>query len=150
TKAQSVQTDLYLPVNAQNHRWSYGGKAERSDLNGLLSRTGSAYMRRGEIIGDIERQIGLVYVYEHRDISGDGTELGRALAAEYSWTIRRTAPPLYPDRGYQVNWQLSAASHALASTDDFVRAYIRGITLLPVTEDSTITLRGETGTVFAR
>src|SRR5262249_38090759 len=58
TKAQSVQTDLYLPVNAQNHRWSYGGKAERSDLNGLLSRTGSAYMRRGEITGDIERQIG--------------------------------------------------------------------------------------------
>ena len=150
TKAQSMQSDLYLPIDAQGRRNSVGAKAERTDLQGVVSRTYSLYAKQARLRGDIETQTSLGYVFEHKDVAGSESEINRALAPNFSWTVRRVQPPLYPDRGYQLNWQLGGASRVLASTQDFVRAYLKAIALFPAGEHGTVTVRGESGLVFAR
>lgn len=149
-KQQSFGGDLQRPVSSEGHRDSISTQLERTDIEGEVAQKLSLGAKRNFVHGRTETTWGLRYITERQDISGASSTRNAALGPSWSWTLRDVNHLLYPTQGYLLNLQADAATRALLSDQDFLRAYGRVVYFQPLGERDQLILHGELGIVAAR
>lgn len=149
-KRQFAYADVHLPPSAGDYRDSFGVLAERSDIQGLVTRRSAAAAVRTRHRGRIETQLSLKLEREDLEVAASPSTTVKALSLNYSWTYRDVDNLLDPRSGYVLNLQLGGASKALLSDQDFVRSYARYQHYFPVGDKDNVILRGELGHTVAR
>lgn len=149
TSVQVLESGLALLPEPGGWRNRLGFEAHRSDIENLRSsRLGLSARRAWRTPGE-EHEYTLKFQGEEQAIARGPVDTLKALTLNYSWTLRRVDDVLRPRRGYLLNLQLGGAAAPLLSTRSFVRAYGRGLYIVPLGDDSRIHLRGELGVVRA-
>jgi translocation and assembly module TamA len=149
--------DVYLPPGLFATRWradvpfrdSVGVLAEHSTIENLaLSRFAVAGYRHFKI-EDRELRVGLSYQIERSFPEGSEPRIKRALAPIVATTLRNVDDLFDPKRGGVLNVQFAAGSKALASGNDFFKAYAQYQHWIPLGRDNQLLLRTEIGTTIA-
>lgn len=141
--------DIYLPPRVSGYLDSVGVLFDRSDISGLLTNTGSFGAKRVTTESDIERRLGLSYVYEESTVAGGDETLAKALVGSIGWTKRRVDNAFAPRHGYIAQFDIGGASKAALSDQNFVRLYGKFQYWMPVASRDVIILRVESGYVIA-
>lgn len=148
--------DVYLPPGLFGTRGrgsipfkdSVGVLAERSTFeNYELSRFAIAGYRHFKL-DTFETRVGLSYQIERSRPKGAEEHIRRALAPIVATTWRNVDNVFDPRRGGVLNVQFAAGAHALASGDDFFRAYAQYQHWVPITPRDQLLLRTEVGRTF--
>jgi len=150
TRARSAGADLYFPTDAKGQRDRITAQTENTLIQGtdtdkIVLTTGRARRR-----GDIETDVSFSYIAEEESVAGAAHKSVQALTANWSYTIRRTSDPLFPDGGYLFNTQIGGAPGVLVAEQSFLRLYGRLVHYSRLGADGVLTLRGEAGTVLAK
>lgn len=159
-KRQRAFANIRTPYEADGYFNGFGSRAEREDIEGLISTSSNSYFGRGRRVGTIETFLSLQYQTEQqRIVAGSGAE-GRtfsqsALVLGYSWNLRRLDSTVDPRSGYTISAQLSGARQGWLSDQSFLRFYTRAIRFQPLPKDSVfrngmLVLLGEVGIVSAQ
>lgn len=141
--------DIYLPPRLSGYLDSVGVLMNRSDISGLLTSTSSFGAKRAITENDIERRLGLSYVYEKSTVAGGNESLAKALVASIGWTRRKVDSAFAPRQGYIAQFDIAAAAKAALSDQNFVRFYGKFQYWIPVAARDVIILRAEAGYVLA-
>jgi translocation and assembly module TamA len=128
---------------------SLGVLAERTDIQNLETRRFAVAGYRQFTIDPVEVRVGLSYQIERSMPQGSEEDLKRALAPVVALTWRHVDDPFDPRRGGVLNVQFAAAGKALASTQDFLKAYGQYQLWIPLGAVDQVLLRGEIGRTFA-
>jgi len=156
-KRQIGFADLYMPYGLFGARKrgevpfrdSIGVLAEHSTIERLaLSRFAVAGYRHFKL-DTWETRVGLSYQVERSFPEGSEPRLKRALAPIVAVTWRNVDDLFDPKRGGVLNVQFAAGGKALASGQDFIKAYGQYQHWIPITPRDQVLLRGELGTTFA-
>jgi translocation and assembly module TamA len=156
-KRQIGYADVYLPpgitrlprIGTVPFKDSVGVLAEYSDIENLkLSRIAVAGYRHF-ILEKVETRVGLSYQIERSRPQDAEEQLKRALAPVVAVTWRHVDNVFDPRRGGVLNVQVAAGAKALASGDDFLKAYAQYQYWFPVTANDQLLLRTEIGRTFA-
>ena len=156
-KRQIGYADVYLPYGLFGSakrgevpfRDSFGVLAEHSDIENLaLSRFAVAGYRHFRL-DTWETRVGLSYQIERSFPSGSEPRVKRALAPIVAVTWRFVDDLFDPKRGGVLNVQFAAGGKALASGQDFFKAYGQYQHWFPITPKDQFIVRGELGTTFA-
>lgn len=146
------------PQDLQGYRWQAGLRLEHQNVQNDLVDAGSLFLARLQRAGKIETGWSLQYQYERQNVvfapDNEAFYRNRALVLGWSWTRRDLDSPLMPTRGTITTFQVSGAADALGSERSFVRAYVLGYGIFPLTraqagEFGRLVLRGELGAVYA-
>lgn len=121
----------------------------RSDVKGLATRRAAFSGSRAFRSLHREHDLTVKYQAEKQRITASRAANMQTLSLNYSWTLRGVDDLLRPRAGHLVNLQLGGASKALLSTRSFVRAYGRGVYILPLGRADRVHLRAEAGVVKA-
>ena len=150
--------DVYLPSGLFGH-WhgqpvpftdSFGILAEHSTIQkNARSRFGAAGYRHFRLDA-VEYRLGLNYQIERQYPEGAEPRVTRALAPVVFATWRRVDNLYDPRRGGVLNLQFAAGSKALASGEDFFKAYAQYQHWFPLGAIDQLLLRGELGRTFAQ
>ncbi|MEO7742926.1 MAG: BamA/TamA family outer membrane protein [Usitatibacter sp.] len=149
--------DVYLPPGlfaSQKRgdvpfRDSVGVLAEHSTIEKLaLSRFAVAGYRHFRL-EDRELRVGLSYQIERSFPEGSEPRIKRALAPIVAITWRYVDDLFDPKRGGVLNVQFAAGAKALASGNDFFKAYAQYQHWIPLGRDNQLLLRTEIGTTIA-
>jgi translocation and assembly module TamA len=146
---QSLSGDIQLPPSGK-YRDSLTALAERTDIEDQETRKVVLGAKRSLVEGKNETVYSVRHWNERQYVGSDSNTLNQALSLSYSWTRRDVDDLLFPTRGYLVNLQADAASHALLSSQSFVRGYGRVMYFHPVGKRNQFILRGELGAVSAQ
>lgn len=146
---QVLEGGLGLLPEAGGWRNRLGLEAHRSDIENLRNSRLGLSARRAWRTPAEEHEFTLKFQGEEQAVSGGPADTLKALTLNYSWTLRRVDDLLRPRRGYLLNMQLGGAASPLLSTRSFVRAYGRGLYIVPLGDAARIHLRGELGAVRA-
>lgn len=149
TRARSAGADLYFPTDAQGHRDRITGETQNARIQGTDTDKVVLTAGRARKQGDIESDVSLSYIAEEERVAGAGRNSRMALAANWSFTVRRTNDPLFPDGGYLFNTQLGGAPGLIVAEQSFLRLYARLVHYSKLGADGVLTLRGEAGAVLA-
>jgi len=149
TKEQKFNGELALAPEAGGWRNRLGAEALHSDIENLVTRSLGLTAQRAWRTPEEEHDWALKFQTEEQSLTGGPADYLNALTLNYSWTLREVNDLLRPRRGYMINLQLGGASESLLSTRSFVRAYSRGLYIMPVGRADRIHLRGEFGAVWA-
>ena len=141
--------DVYFPPRPSGYLDSVGVLFERSDISGLVTSTASVGAKRTITENDIERRFGLSFVHEESTVSGGAETLAKALVGSVGWTRRKVNNAFDPRSGYIAQLDISAATKAALSDQNFIRLYGKFQYWLPVSERDVIILRAEAGYVKA-
>jgi translocation and assembly module TamA len=156
-KRQIGYADVYLPYGLFHSprrgevpfRDSVGVLAEHSDIENLaLSRFAVAGYRHFRL-DTWETRVGLSYQIERSFPSGSEPRVKRALAPIVAVTWRFVDDLFDPKRGGVLNVQFAVGGKALASGQDFFKAYGQYQHWFPLTPRDQIVIRGELGTTVA-
>lgn len=146
------------PQDLQGYRWQGGLRLEHRNIQNDIVDAGSLFAARLKREGKIETGLSLQYQYERQNVvfSADNEAFyhNRALVLGWSWTRRNLDSPLMPTRGTITTFQISGAANALGSERSFVRGYVLGYGIYPLSradasEFGRVVLRGELGAVYA-
>lgn len=146
------------PQDLQGYRWQGGLRLEHRNIENDIVDAASLFAARLRREGKIETGLSLQYQYERQNVvfSSDNEAFyrNRALVLGWSWTRRDLDSPLMPTRGTITTVQISGASNALGSERSFVRGYVLGYGIYPLSraesgEFGRLVLRGELGAVYA-
>lgn len=148
-RQQIGYTDIYLPPRTSGYLDSVGVLFHRSDISGLVTSTSSFGAKRVITDGNIERRLGLSYVYEESTPDGGSQTLAKALVPSAGWTLRRIDNVFAPRKGYIANLDIAGASRAGLSDQNFIRLYGKLQYWIPVWSRDVIILRAESGYVIA-
>jgi len=158
-KRQRAFANIRTPYEADGYFNGFGSRAEREDIEGLISTSSNSYLGRGRRVGTIESFLSVQYQTEQQRIAAGSGALGRtfsqsALVVGYSWNLRRLDSTIDPRKGYTISAQLSGARQGWLSDQSFLRFYTRAIRFEPMPEESilrsgTLVLLGEVGIVSA-
>ena len=157
-KRQIAYADVYLPpglvtlprMGRTPFRDSVGVLAEYSDIENLrLERFAIAGYRHFKE-ERWELRAGLVYQIERTRPQGSVERIERALAPIAAVTWRTVDDFFDPKRGGVLNVQFATATKALASTQDFFKAYAVYNHWFPLGASNQLLLRAEIGTTFAQ
>jgi len=140
-------TDVYLPPRRSGYLDSFGVLFDRSDISGLLTATTSFGAKRVITEGALERRIGLSFVYEDSTVNGGDQVLAKALVGSLGWTWRRVNNTFDPRQGSILQIDVSGATKALLSDQNFVRLYGKYQYWIPIGARDVIILRTEAGYV---
>lgn len=149
TRARSIGGDLYFPTDARGHRDRLVGKAESETIQGTETDKIAFTAGRSRRRGDIETDVSLNYIAEEERVSGVGRRSTQAVIGNWSYTMRRTNHPLYPNGGYLFNAQVGGAPGVIVAEQTFLRLYGRLVHYSRLGDDGVLTLRGEAGYVRA-
>jgi translocation and assembly module TamA len=149
TKEQLLESGLALTPEASGWRNHLGTETRRSDIENLVSRVYGVTARRAWRSPQKEQDWTLKFQVEEQSLEAGPVDHLEALTLNYSWTLRRVDDLLRPRRGHLLNLQLGGASESLLSTRSFLRAYARGLHILPFNAANRMHLRGEFGAVWA-
>jgi translocation and assembly module TamA len=156
-KRQIGYADVYLPYGLFGSRTrgdipfrdSFGVLAEHSTIEKLaLTRFAVAGYRHFKL-DTWETRVGLSYQVERSFPEGSAPRVKRALAPIIAVTWRNVDDLFDPRRGGVLNVQLATGAKALASGQDFFRAYAQYQHWVPITPRDQIVIRGELGSTFA-
>jgi translocation and assembly module TamA len=149
--------DVYLPPGLfasprrgqVPFRDSVGVLAEHSTIENLaLSRFAVAGYRHFRLESR-ELRVGLSYQIERSFPEGSEPRIKRALAPIVAGTWRDVDDMFDPRRGGALNVQLATGAKALASGNDFFKAYAQYQHWIPLGRDNQLLLRTEIGTTIA-
>jgi translocation and assembly module TamA len=149
--------DVYLPpglVFTQRRgqvpfRDSVGVLAEHSTIENLaLSRFAVAGYRHFKL-DTWETRVGLSYQIERSFPEGSEPRIKRALAPIVAVTWRHVDDLFDPKRGGVLNVQFAAGAKAVASGNDFIKAYGQYQHWIPLGSRNQLLLRTEIGSTFA-
>lgn len=150
TRASSAGADLYFPTNERGHRYRITSEAENEEIQGTETDKIVFTLGRSRRRGDIEADVWVSYIAEEERVAGLGRDSRMAVTGNWSYTIRRTDHPLFPQDGYLFNLQLGGAPGVLVAEQSFLRAYGRLVHYRKVGDSGVLTLRGELGTTLAK
>jgi translocation and assembly module TamA len=148
-KQQSLDTELAFLPESNGWRNRVAAEAYRTDVKGLVTQRLGLSGGRAWRSPRMERDITIKLQAEEQRIDSLPIENVHALSANYSWTLRRVDDLLHPKKGYLLNLQLGGAAKQLLSSRSFVRAYGRGIYVVPLGRSDRLHLRVEAGAVRA-
>jgi len=149
TKEQTLNGELALTPESSGWRNRLGAEALHSDIENLITRSFGITAQRSWRSPEKEHDWALKFQGEEQSLTGGPVDNLNALTLNYSWTSRKVDDLLRPRRGHMLNLQLGGASQTLLSTRSFVRAYGRGLKIIPFGRNDRIHLRGEIGAVWA-
>lgn len=156
-KRQIGFVDVYLPPGKRDTKSgslpfqdSVGVLAEHSTIENLaLTRFAVAGYRHFRLEMR-ETRVGLSYQIERSYPEASEPRIKRALAPIVATTWRFVDDLFDPKRGGVLNLQIAAGAKALASGNDFVKAYGQYQHWFPISPRDQLLLRTEFGTTFAR
>lgn len=148
-RRQIGYADIYLPPRTSGYLDSVGVLFDRSDISGLVTSTSSFGAKRVITESDIERRLGLSYVYEQSTVAGGDEALAKALVGSLGWTRRKVDSVFAPRDGYIAQFDIGGASKVALSDQNFIRLYGKIQNWLPVGSRDVVILRLETGYVIA-
>lgn len=148
-KQQSLDAELAFLPEPDGWRNRVGAEANRTDVEGLVTRRIGLSGSRAWRSLRMERDITLKFQVEEQRIENTRIDNLQALSLNYSWTLRRVDDLLRPTDGYLLNLQLGGAAEELLSTRSFARTYGRGIYIVPLGRRDRVHLRAEAGAVWA-
>lgn len=148
-KRQIGYVDMFFPPETAGYLDSVGVLFDRTDISGLVTATSSMGAKRTITENDIERRMGLSFVYEESTIADGPQTLAKALVASTGWTRRKVNNTFDPRSGYIAQLDISAAAKAVLSDQNFVRLYGKFQYWVPLAERDVIILRSEGGIVIA-
>ncbi len=152
---QRLFANVRTPAQETGQFYGFGGRLERSDVEGEKSDKSNLYFGVGRRRSDIEYFWSIQHQAERLRIEPAVDETRRALVLSYSWNLRRLDSTINPRDGYTISAQLSGARKGFLTDRSFVRAYARAMRFMPMAPDSSLaggTLVGmlELGAVFAQ
>jgi translocation and assembly module TamA len=148
SKVQSIDARLVWPPDAKGWRNSLSGAIERTDIEGLITRTASVIVRRAGIDERNTPAFSAGFYDDSQQPSGGSTEISHALYLEGQYTWRRTDDLLSPTRGWMANVQGGGGIPG-ASTKGFGRTVAKAAYWHPFDRDTGLYLRAEGGAVLA-
>jgi translocation and assembly module TamA len=148
-RASSAGADLHFPTNAEGYRYRITSEAENKEIQGTETDKIVFTVGRSRRRGDIETDVSVSYIAEEERIAGMGRDSRSALTGNWSYTIRRTDHPLFPQDGYVFNLQVGGAPGVIVAEESFLRLYGRLVHYSTVGDSGVLTLRGELGTTLA-
>lgn len=156
-KDQIGYADVYLPPGLFAPRSggdipftdSFGVLAEHNTIQNLAtSRFAVAGYRHFQLDRD-EARVGLTYQIERDYPQGSVPRVLRALAPVVSTTWRRVDNLYDPHRGGVLNVQFAVGARALASSENFIKAYAQYQYWYPIGARDQLLMRAELGRTFA-
>ncbi|MEP6943659.1 MAG: BamA/TamA family outer membrane protein [Betaproteobacteria bacterium] len=148
TKVQSVDLRLLRPPDAKGWRDSLSGAVERTDIEGLITKTASAIVRRQAIDERNTPAYSAGFYFDEQQPSGGEAVKSHALYVDAQYTWRRTDELLSPTRGWMANFEGGAGIPGV-STKGFGRTVGKAAYWLPFGNDDQLYLRAEGGAVLA-
>jgi translocation and assembly module TamA len=145
SRARSIGADLYFPTNAQGYRDRLVAKAENETIQGTETDKIVFTAGRARKRGDIETDVSLSYIAEEERLNGMQSKSTQAVAANWSYTVRRTDDPLFPTSGYLFNLQVGGAPGVIVAEQSFLRLYGKLVHYRKLGDAGVLTLRGEAG-----
>lgn len=149
TRARSAGADLYFPTTVDGYRDRLTAETENTRIQGTETDKIALTAGRLHKRGDTETDVSLSYISEEQSVAGAGRDSRAAVTANWSYTLRRTNHPLFPDRGYLFNTQIGGAPGVLVAERSFLRLYAQAIHYSKLGDDGVLTLRGELGTLLS-
>jgi translocation and assembly module TamA len=147
-KIQRLGLRFVLPPTTGAYLDSYTAAAERTDIEGLETRTGIVGVRRQTIDERDNTAYGLTYFEDDQHPDGAPAQRSHALVADLARTWRVVDDLIDPHRGYVLYAQLGAAPPGV-STQTFGRAIAKFAAWLPLGPATSIDVRAEAGAVLA-
>jgi len=148
TSIQSGSLKFQLPPNESGWIATYGGGAERTDIESLVTRTAVIGTRWHSIEERNERAISATYYLDSQQPEGLPKETAKALYAEYEWHWRRVDDLIAPTKGYTLSLFAGGGIPGV-STRSFGRLRARYAWWLPLDKDNDLNFRAEGGAVLA-
>jgi translocation and assembly module TamA len=145
---QSIDLRLVRPPDAKGWRDSYSASVERTDIEGLITRTASIVGRRQGIDERNTPAFSAGFYFNDQQPSGGELVSSHALYVDAQYTWRRTDELLSPTRGWMATAQAGVGIPG-ASTKGFGRLIGKGAYWLPLSRDTSLYLRAEGGAVLA-
>ena len=154
-KDQIGYADVYLPpfvsgVRKYPTRDSFGVLAEHTNIENLETHRVAVAGYRQWTLETFETRCGLSYQVETQSPQGAADTTTRALAPVVNGTWRHVDDLYDPRSGVVANLQVAAATKAVLSTQNFIKAYAQLQWWIPLGPMDQLLVRGEIGSTFAR
>jgi len=149
TRTHLARVDLFFPTDAVGYRDRLIAETERKDVQGTDTDKVVLTAGRARKRGDIETDVSINYIDETERVN-EGRDSRAAVTGNFSYTIRRTNHPLFPDRGYLLNLQIGGAPGIVVAEQTFFRVYGKAVGYFKAGDDGVFTLRAELGSVYAQ
>ena len=131
--------------NPQGYHLTWNASGEKTQIQGLETRTDKLGATRSRTLFDIEAGVGLNWEQEQQIPLGGIRESVQALVLDWHWNRRAVDNPLFPMSGSLTQLLVGGASKLALSDQDFVRSYFRQQIWLPLGQRDVVTLRVEGG-----
>ncbi len=142
---QTVSTGLDTQPNSLGYHLTWNARGEKTQIQGLDTRSDKFGVTRSRILYRIETGIGLNWQQEQQIPLGGIRESVQAVVLDWHWIRRTVDNPLFPMSGALTELRLGGASKLVLSDQDFVRSYFRHQVWLPLGERDVVSLRIEGG-----
>jgi translocation and assembly module TamA len=140
--------DIFLPPEPRGHLDSVGVLLERSNIAGLLIKSGSFGAKRIFTEDSVEKRLGLSFIYEQITVKGSESTSSKALVGSMGRTWRAIDNTFDPRQGYVAQLEVSGAAKAVLSDQNFLRLYGKYQRWIPIGSRDVVILRAEGGYVF--
>jgi translocation and assembly module TamA len=148
SKVQTGTLRFALPPNAAGWIGTFSGGAERTDIEGLITRTVFAGTRWHTIEERDEQAVSATFYVDQQQPSGAPWQSAHALYPEYERYWRRVDDLIAPTSGWMAVVQAGGGIPG-ASTRGFGRVLGRASAWVPLDRISELQLRAEGGAVLA-
>jgi translocation and assembly module TamA len=142
---QTVSTILDTQPNPLGYHFTWNASAEKTQIQGLDTRTYKIGATRSRTLFDIETGIGLNGQREQQIPLGGIPDSVQALVLDWHWNRHNVDNPLFPMSGTLTQLLVGGASKSVLSDQNFVRSYGRQQIWLPLSRSDVVTLRFEGG-----
>jgi translocation and assembly module TamA len=142
---QALTAVVDTQPNPLGYHLTWNASGEKTQIQGLETRTDKLGATRSRTLFGIETGIGLNWQQEQQIPLGGIRETVQALVLDWHWNRRRVDNPLFPMSGSLTQLLVGGASKSALSNRDFVRSYIRQQIWIPLGERDVVTLRVEGG-----
>ena len=142
---QTLSALLGTQPNPLGYRLAWNASAEKTQIQGLETRTYKIGATRSRTQFGIETGIGLNGQREQQIPLGGIPESVKALVLDWHWNRRVVDNPLFPMSGSMTQLLVGGGSKAALSDQNFVRSYVREQIWLPLSGRDVGTLRVEGG-----
>jgi len=142
---QTLSTALDTQPNPLGYHLTWNASGEKTQIQGLDTRTYKFGATRSRTLFNIETGIGLNWEREQQFPLGGIPESIQTLVLDWHWNRRAVDDPLFPTWGSLTQLLVGGSSKTVLSDQDFVRSYLRQQVWLPLGEHDVVMLRIEGG-----
>lgn len=142
---QTLTAVVDTQPNPQGYHLTWNASGEKTQIQGLDTRTYKLGATRSRTLFGIDTGIGLNWEREQQIPLGGAIESVQALVLDWHWNRRAVDDPLFPMSGSMTQLLIGGATKSAISDQDFVRSYFREQIWLPLGKSDVATLRIEGG-----